>query len=164
MSDDTVTYTAELKLPTLEANLMKYGEVLELKHPWFKRTFEAGKDGNQVEMIRFTSILNTKGYSTHVYYRAHLVEPDKIRITRGSFSVMLVFNGLPPFSDSTVEQIDWIFETFDQEVRDSMQAEIDRTMARSNDFWAEQRRQVKINRERRKDIDWFDSCRPDDHD
>lgn len=167
MSDDTVTYTAELKLPTLEANLMKYGEIRELKHPWFKRTFEAGKDGNQVEMIRFTSILNTKGYSTHVYYRAHLVEPDKIRITRGSFSVMLVFNGLPPFSDSTVEQIDWIFETFDQEVRDSMQAEVDRTMARSEAFWAKTSQRNNLMRKvdsRYRDGDWFESCKSDDHD
>lgn len=167
MSDDTVTYTAELKLPTLEANLAKYGNIAELKHPWFKRTFEAGKDGNQVEMIRFTSILNTKGYSTHVYYRAHLVEPDKILITRGSFSMMLVLNDLPPFSDSTIEQIDWIFETFDQEVRDSMQAEINRTMARSDDFWAETscRNNTirKVNNPYR-DGDWFESCKPDDHD
>ena len=34
----------------------------------------------------------------------------------------------------------------------------------SENFWAEQRRQVELNRERRKDIDWFDSCRPDDRD
>lgn len=154
MSDDTVTYTAELKLPTLEANLTRYGEIRELKHPWFKRTFRAGKDGNQVEMIRFKNTLNTKGYSTHVYYRAHVIEPDKILITKGSLSMMLVLNGLPPFSDSTIEQIDWIFDTLDQEVRDSMQSQLQKvptlgTVHKGSPY---------------RDGDWFESCKPDDHD
>lgn len=154
MIDDTVTYTAELKLPTLEANLTRYGEIRELKHPWFKRTFRAGKNGNQVEMIRFKNTLNTKGYSTHVYYRAHVIEPDKILITKGSLSMMLVLNGLPPFSDSTIEQIDWIFDTLDQEVRDSMQSQLQkvptpRTAHKGSPY---------------RDGDWFESCKPDDHD
>lgn len=34
----------------------------------------------------------------------------------------------------------------------------------SEKFWAEQRRMIEFNRKRRKDIDWFDSCRPDDRD
>lgn len=148
MTDDTVTYTAELKLPTLEANLTKYGEIRELKHPWFKRTFEAGKDGNQVEVIRFKNTLNTKGYS------AHVIEPDKILITKGSLSMMLVLNGLPPFSDSTIEQIDWIFDTLDQEVRDSMQSQLQKaptlgTVHKGSPY---------------RDGDWFESCKPDDHD
>ena len=29
MTEDTVTYTAELKLPTLEANLAKYGNIAD---------------------------------------------------------------------------------------------------------------------------------------
>ena len=154
MIDDTATYTAELKLPTLEANLAKYGNIAELKHPWFKRTFRAGKDGNQVEMIRFKNTLNTKGYSTHVYYRAHVIEPDKILITKGSLSMMLVLNGLPPFSDSTIEQIDWIFNTLDQEVRDSMQSQLQKaptlgTVHKDSPY---------------RDGDWFESCKPDDHD
>lgn len=167
MSDDTIIYTAELKLPTLEANLAKYGNIAELKHPWFKRTFEAGKDGNQVEMIRFKSILNNKGYSTHVYYRGHVIEPDKILITKGSLSMMLVFNGLPPFSDSTIEQVDYIFETLDKEVRDSMQAEVDRTMARSEAFWAKTSQRNNLMRKvdsRYRDGDWFESCKSNDHD
>lgn len=167
MSDDTIIYTAELKLPTLEANLAKYGNIAELKHPWFKRTFEAGKDGNQVEMIRFKSILNSKGYSTHVYYHAHVIEPDKILITKGSLSMMLVLNGLLPFSDSTIEQIDWIFETLGQEVKDSMQAEVDRTLAGNEAFWAEtgQRNHTMHQvKNRYRDGDWFESCKPDDHD
>lgn len=165
MNDDTITYTAELKLPTLEANLTKYGEIRELKHPWFKRAFKAGKDGNQVEMIRFKNTLNTKGYSTHVYYRAHVIEPDKIRITKGSLSIMLILNGLPPFSDSTIEQIDYIFETLDQEVKDSMQAEVDRTLARSEAFWAKTSQRNNTIRKANnpyRDGDWFESCKPDD--
>lgn len=167
MSDDTVTYTAKLKLPTLEANLMKYGNIAELKHPWFKRTFEAGKDGNQIEMMRFKNTLKTKGYGTHVYYRAHVIEPDKICITKGSLSMMLVLNGLPPFSDSTIEQIDWIFETLDQEVRDSMQAEVDRTLARGEVFWAKTSQRNNLMRKvdsRYRDGDWFESCKADDQD
>lgn len=120
MSDDTVTYTAELKLPTLEANLASYGNIAELKHPWFKRTFEAGKDGNQVEMSRFQDMLEAKGYKTET-------KGDDILIAKGSLSVMLVLH-YPPFSDSTIEQLDYIFDTLDQEVRDSMQAEVDRFM------------------------------------
>ena len=167
MNDDTVTYTAELKLPTLEANLAKYGNIAELKHPWFKRTFSAGKDGNQVEMIRFQNILNTKGYNTHVYYRAHVIEPDKILITKGSLSVMLVLNGLPPFSDSTIEQVDYIFETLNKEVRDSMQVEVDRQMAQSEAFWAKTSQRNNLMRKvdsRYRDGDWFESCKSDDHD
>lgn len=167
MSDDIIIYTAELKLPTLEANLAKYGNIAELKHPWFKRTFEAGKDSNQVEMIRFKSILNTKGYNTHVYYRAHVIEPDKILITKGSLSMMLVLNGLPPFSDSTIEQIDYIFKTLDQEVRDSMQDTVDGAMARSEAFWAKTSQRNNLMRKvdsRYRDGDWFESCKADDQD
>jgi hypothetical protein len=164
MSDDTVTYTAELKLPTIEANLMKYGEIRELKHPWFKCAFEAGKDGNQVEMIRFKNTLNAKGYSTHVYYRAHVIEPDKILITKGSISMMLVLNGLPPFSDSTIEQIDYIFETLDQEVRDSMQAEVDRIMSEKPLQKVEVCKGIPVKRSPYRDGDWFESCKSDDHD
>lgn len=147
MSDDTVIYTAELKLPTLEANLTKYGEIRELKHPWFKRTFRAGKDGNQVEMIRFQNILEGKGYKTE------RKDHDKLLIVKGSISVFLVFH-YPPFSDSTVEQIDYIFDTLDQEVRDSMQSQLQkvptpRTVHKGSPY---------------RDGDWFESCKPDDHD
>ena len=164
MIDDTVTYTAELKLPTLEANLSKYGNIAELKHPWFKRTFKAGKDGNQIEMMRFKNTLNTKGYGTHVYYRAHVIEPDKICITKGSLSVMLVLNGLPPFSDSTIEQIDYIFETLDKEVRDSMQAEVDKILSEKPLQKVEVCKGIPIKRSPYRDGDWFESCKPDDHD
>ena len=160
MNDDTVTYTAELKIPTLEANLTTYGNITELKHPWFKRTFEAGKDGNQVEMIRFQDILEGKGYQTQ--REGH----HKLLIAKGSFSVLLVFH-YPPFSDSTIEQIDWIFETLGQEVQDSMQAEVDRTMARSETFWAKTSQRNNLMRKvdsRYRDGDWFESCKPDDHD
>lgn len=37
----------------------------------------------------------------------------------------------------------------------------------SEKFWAEMRKRNEVMRaisERRKDIDWFDSCRPDDRD
>ncbi|MGO2504834.1 MAG: hypothetical protein ACTH7L_01825 [Psychrobacter alimentarius] len=147
MSDDTVTYTAELKLPTLEANLTKYGEIRELKHPWFKRTFEAGKDGNQVEMIRFQNILEGKGYKTE------RKDHDKLLIVKGSISVLLVFH-YPPFSDSTVEQLGYIFDTLDQEVRDSMQSQLQKaptlgTVHKGSPY---------------RDGDWFESCKPDDHD
>lgn len=160
MSDDTYTYTAELKLPTLEANLTTYGNIAELKHPWFKRTFEAGKDGNQVEMIRFQDMLECKGYKTE--RKDHY----KLLIVKGSLSVMLVLH-YPPFSDSTIEQIDWIFETLDQEVRDSMQDTVDRAMARSEDFWAKTSQRNDLMRKvesRYRDGDWFESCKPDDHD
>lgn len=146
MIDDTVTYTAELKLPTLEANLMKYGEIRELKHPWFKRTFEAGKDGNQVDVLRFKNMLASKGYKTE------RKDDDKLLVMKGSLSVLLVFH-YPPFSDSTIEQIDYIFDTLDQEVRDVMQDSADDILTRSGVFWAEQRKQIKATRERRKDVD-----------
>ncbi len=160
MIEDITTYTAKLKLPTLEANLTKYGEILELKHPWFKRTFKAGKDGNQVEMIRFQNILGGKGY------KSERKDHDKLLVVRGSLSVLLVFH-YPPFSDSTVEQLDYIFDTLDQEVRDSMQAEVDRTMARSEDFWAKTSQRNNLMRKadsRYRDGDWFESCKSDDHD
>lgn len=160
MIDDTVTYTAELKLPTLEANLTKYGEIRELKHPWFKRMFSAGKDGNQVEMIRFQNVLEGKGYKTE--RKNH----DKLLVVKGSLSVLLVFH-YPPFSDSTVEQLDYIFDTLNQEVRDSMQTEVDGTMARSEDFWSKTRQRNDLMRKvdsRYRDGDWFESCKPDDHD
>ena len=160
MNDDTVTYTAELKLPTLEANLAKYGNIVELKHPWFKRTFEAGEDGNQVTVPRLRDMLKCKGYKTE------LKEDDELLIVKGSFSVMLVLH-YPAFSDSTIEQIDWIFETLGQEVKDSMQAEVDRTMARSEAFWAKTSQRNNLMRKvdsRYRDGDWFESCKPDDHD
>ena len=160
MNDDTVTYTAELKLPTLEANLTTYGNIAELKHPWFKRTFEAGKDGNQVEMIRFQDILQCKGYKTE------RKDHHKLLIAKGSLSLMLVLH-YPPFSDSTIEQVDYIFETLGQEVKDSMQAEVDRTMARSEAFWAKTSQRNNLMRKvdsRYRDGDWFESCKPDDHD
>lgn len=160
MIDDTVTYTAELKLPTLEANLTTYGEILELKHPWFKHGFEAGKDGNQVEVPRFQSMLESKGYKTE------LKSDDELLVISGSFSVLLVFH-YPPFSDSTIKQVDWIFETLGQEVRDSMQAEVDRTMTRSEDFWAKTSQRNDLMRKvdsRYRDGDWFESCKPDDYD
>lgn len=147
MSDDTVTYTAELKLPTLEANLTKYGEIRELKDPRIKRKFKAGKDGNQVEMIRFQNILESKGYKTE------RKDHDKLLIVKGSISVLLVFH-YPPFSDSTVEQLGYIFDTLDQEVRDSMQSQLQkastlRTVHKGSPY---------------RDGDWFESCKPDDHD
>lgn len=160
MSDDTVTYTAELKLPTLEANLTKYGNIAELKHPWFKRTFEAGRDGNQVELSRFPDMLEAKGY------RTERKDDDKVLIVKGSISVMLILR-YSPFSDSTIEQIDYIFETLDKEVRDSMQAEVDGTMARSEAFWAKTSQRNNLMRKvdsRYRDGDWFESCKPDDHD
>lgn len=147
MSDDTVTYTAKLKLPTLEANLTKYGEIRELKHPWFKRTFEAGKDGNQVEMIRFQNILEGKGYKTE------RKDHDKLLIVKGSLSVLLVFH-YPPFSDSTVEQLDYIFDTLDQEVQDSMQSQLQKALTLGTVHKGSPYR----------DGDWFESCKPDDHD
>lgn len=159
MSDDTITYTAELKLPTLEANLTKYGNIAELKHPWFKRTFEAGEDGNQVELARFQDILEAKGYKTET-------KDDDILIVKGSLSVMLVLH-YPPFSDSTIEQIDYVFDTLGQEVRDSMQAEVDRTLAISEDFWAKTSQRNDLMRKvgsRYRDGDWFESCKSDDHD
>lgn len=160
MSDDTITYTAELKLPTLEANLAKYGNIAELKHPWFKRTFRAGKDGNQVEMIRFQNILEGKGYKTQRQ------DHHKLLVMKDSLSVLLVFH-YPPFSDSTIEQVDYIFDTLDQEVRDSMQAEVDRTIASSDDFWAKTSQRNDLMRKvdsRYRDGDWFESCKPDDCD
>lgn len=160
MSDDTVTYTAELKLPTLEANLTTYGNIAELKHPWFKRTFEAGEDGNQVTVPRLRDMLKCKGYKTE------LKEDDELLIVKGSFGVMLVLH-YPAFRDSTIEQIDWIFETLDQEVRDSMQAEVDGTMARSEAFWAKTSQRNNLMRKvdsRYRDGDWFESCKSDDHD
>lgn len=150
MIEDTVTYTAKLKLPTLEANLTKYGEIRELKDPRIKRTFSAGKDGNQVEMIRFQDILEGKGYKTE------RKDHDKLLVVKGSLSVILVFH-YPPFSDSTVEQLDYIFDTLGQEVRDSMQAEVDRLQK------APTLRAVHKDSPYR-DGDWFESCKPDDHD
>lgn len=160
MIEDTVTYTAKLKLPTLEANLTRYGEIRELKDPRIKRTFSAGKDGNQVEMVRLQDILERKGYKTQRQ------DHHKLLVMKGSLSVLLVFH-YPPFSDSTIEQVDYIFDTLDQEVRDSMQAEIDRTMASSNDFWAKTSQRNDLMRKvdsRYRDGDWFESCKPDDHD
>lgn len=160
MSDDTITYTAELKLPTLEANLTTYGNIAELKHPWFKHAFKDGEDGNQVELSRFPDILRCKGY------RIEKKGDDKLLIVKGSLSVMLALR-YSPFSDSTIEQIDWIFETFDQEVRDSMQAEVDRQMAESEAFWANTSQRNNLMRKvnnRYRDGDWFESCKSDDHD
>lgn len=160
MSDDTVTYTAELKLPTLEANLTTHGNIAELKHPWFKHAFEDGEDGNQVEVVRFQAMLEAKGYKTE------RKDHHKLLVVQGSISVLLVFH-YPPFSDSTIEQIDYIFDTYGQEVRDSMQAEVDRTLARSEVFWDETscRNNTirKVNNPYR-DGDWFESCKSDDHD
>lgn len=157
MSDDTVTYTAKLKLPTLEANLTTYGEILELKHPWFKHGFEAGKDGNQVEVPRFQSMLEGKGYTTE------LKDDDELLVISGSFSVLLVFH-YPPFSDSTIEQVDWIFETLGQEVRDSMQAEVDKILSEKPLQKVEICKGIPIKRSPYRDGDWFESCKPDDHD
>lgn len=157
MIDDTVTYTAELKLPTLEANLTTYGEILELKHPWFTHGFEAGKDGNQVEVPRFQSILESKGYKTE------LKSDDELLVISGSFSVLLVFH-YPPFSDSTIEQVDWIFETLGQEVRDSMQAEVDKILSEKPLQKVEVCKGIPIKRSPYRDGDWFESCKSDDHD
>ena len=123
--DDTYTFTAELKLPTIEANLMKYGEIRELKHPWFKRAFKAGKDGNQVRMLNFEVMLDSKGY------KVERIDGDKMLIVSGSLSMMLVLNGLQPFSDSTIEQIDYSFYELGKEVQASMQATVDRLTARN---------------------------------
>ena len=158
MSDDTITYTAELKLPTLEANLTTYGNIAELKHPWFKSTFEAGEDGNQVTVPRLRDMLKCKGYKTE------LKEDDELLIVKGSFSVILVLH-YPAFSDSTIEQIDWIFETLGQEVRDSMQDEVDRTLAGNEAFWAKTSQRNNLMRKvdsRYRDGDWFESCKSDD--
>ena len=157
MSDDTITYTAELKLPTLEANLTTYGNIAELKHPWFKRTFEAGEDGNQVTVPRLRDMLKCKGYKTE------LKEDDELLIVKGSFSVMLVLH-YPAFSDSTIEQIDWIFETLGQEVEDSMQAEVDRILSEKPLQKVEISKGIPIKRSPYRDGDWFESCKPDDHD
>ena len=157
MTDDTVTYTAELKLPTLEANLTTYGNIAELKHPWFKRTFDAGEDGNQVTVPRLRDILKCKGYKTE------LKEDDELLIVKGSFSVILVFH-YPPFSDSTIEQVDWIFETLGQEVRDSMQAEVDKILSEKALQKVEVCKGIPIKRSPYRDGDWFESCKPDDHD
>ena len=160
MRDDTITYTAELKLPTLEANLTTYGEVRELKHPWFKRKFKAGKDGNQVELSRFPDMLEAKGY------RIERKDDDKLLIVKGSISVMLILN-YSPFSDSTIEQIDYIFDTLGKEARDSMQDTVDKAMARSEAFWAETSQRNNLMRKASspyRDGDWFESCKPDDHD
>lgn len=160
MSDDTVTYTAELKLPTLEANLTRYGEIRELKDPQIKRTFSAGKDGNQVEIIRFQNILEGKGYKTE------RKDHDKLLIMKDSISVLLVFH-YPPFSDSTVEQLDYFFNAFGREVRDYMQSEFDKALKTNNDFWTETSQRNNIMRSIRptyRDGDWFESCKPDDHD
>lgn len=157
MIDDTVTYTAELKLPTLEANLTTYGNIAELKHPWFKRTFEAGEDGNQVTVPRLRDMLKCKGYKTE------LKEDDELLIVKGSFSVMLVLH-YPAFSDSTIEQIDWIFETLGQEVEDSMQAEVDRILSEKPLQKVEISKGIPIKRSPYRDGDWFESCKPDDHD
>ena len=157
MSDDTITYTAELKLPTLEANLTTYGNIAELKHPWFKSTFEAGEDGNQVTVPRLRDMLKCKGYKTE------LKEDDELLIVKGSFSVMLVLH-YPAFSDSTIEQIDWIFETLGQEVEDSMQAEVDRILSEKPLQKVEISKGIPIKRSPYRDGDWFESCKPDDHD
>lgn len=157
MSDDTITYTAELKLPTLEANLTTYGNIAELKHPWFKRTFEAGEDGNQVTVPRLRDMLKCKGYKTE------LKEDDELLIVKGSFSVMLVLH-YPAFSDSTIEQIDWTFETLGQEVKDSMQAEVDRILSEKPLQKVEISKGIPIKRSPYRDGDWFESCKPDDHD
>lgn len=157
MSDDTITYTAELKLPTLEANLTTYGNIAELKHPWFKSAFEAGEDGNQVTVPRLRDMLKCKGYKTE------LKEDDELLIVKGSFSVMLVLH-YPAFSDSTIEQIDWIFETLGQEVEDSMQAEVDRILSEKPLQKVEISKGIPIKRSPYRDGDWFESCKPDDHD
>lgn len=156
MSDDTVTYTAKLKLPTLEANLTKHGEIRELKDPRIKRTFRAGKDGNQVEMIRFQNILEGKGYKTE------RKDHDKLLIVKDAISVLLVFH-YPPFSDSTVEQLDYFFNAFGREVRERMQSEFDKILSKKPLQKAPTLRTVHKGSPYR-DGDWFESCKPDDHD
>lgn len=156
MSDDTVTYTAKLKLPTLEANLTTYGEIRELKDPRIKRKFKAGKDGNQVEMIRFQNILEGKGYKTE------RKDHDKLLIVKDAISVLLVFH-YPPFSDSTVEQLDYFFDAFGREVRERMQSEFDKILSERPLQKAPTPRTVHKGSPYR-DGDWFESCKPDDHD
>ena len=136
---------------------MKYGEIRELKHPWFKRTFEAGKDGNQVELSRFPDMLEAKGY------RIERKDDDKLLIVKGSISVMLILN-YSPFSDSTIEQIDYIFGAYGQEVRDSMQAEVDRILSDKPLQKVEVCKGSPIKRSPYRDGDWFESCKSDDHD
>ena len=66
-----------------------------------------------------------------------------------------------------IEQVDYIFDTLDREVRNSMQTEVDGTMARSEDFWSKTRQRNDLMRKvdsRYRDGDWFESCKPDDHD
>lgn len=155
MSDDTITYTADIKLPTLEANLTTYGNIAELKHPWFKRAFEDGEDGNQVTVPRLRDMLKCKGYKTE------LKEDDELLIVKGSFSVILVLH-YPAFSDSTIEQIDYIFGAYGQEVRDSMQDEVDRILSDKPLQKVEVCKGSPVKRSPYRDGDWFESCKSDD--
>ncbi len=117
--DDNFLFTAEIKLPTLTANMGSYGSIVELKHPWIKRRFKDGVDGNQMSASGFVESLISNGYE------AGLVSPDEVVIKKGSFSLFLVLH-YPAFSDSTIHQIDYIFKTMEAQTRQSMKEHVAR--------------------------------------
>ena len=66
-----------------------------------------------------------------------------------------------------VDQMGVSAEFLGQDAEPSMQAEVSRAMERSETFWAETSQRNNLMRKvdsRYRDGDWFESCKPDDHD
>lgn len=104
------TIKMDINFPALNLTLTDNGNILELQNPLVKEKFCDGVGSNIITVREFNQYFELIGFKV-------LWVGDKTMIKAGSLSVLIDFGEFMPFSDSTVEQVLYVFDEYSKEAK-----------------------------------------------